>query len=790
MELFLTPASISYIAQTIIFVGIMVYLILKNNGTKANFWLSVTYTLMVAAGLAGFIGVSSLQFQNIGMLAHDILLVIGIALLTQFAYNFSSTKSTGEKQAKVILWVNSLLSLVAIGLGVLFFGEFIGAPVFDLIPILVQVLLVLEITFLFVFFVFLTIKFSTEESEKSWLHKFFHTQNRSAIAAQGFGVSTFVLWVFWLGSIVLSVYGFKTVAFFIFTLATTWTFSFFVIVLVDQTTRQASFFFKFILLILLTTFTGVSAASWLTAPAQTANFLAMFSMPNLRTIEFEQDNAVFNITSNEINFIEDIGEEISFVSSNVSTPQNLPNPFPFSGKNWDTIQIHQKGFIAFNEDPIQSQNLSLPGNRIPSIATLYIKDFNPSEESKVFFNVVENQAIITWFLVSDESDDPIYFNTQLILDPKGSFHITFSDVQINRNYDPYIPKEMQMVSGFFLGENDKSPTRIQFNNLAPITSVNWKGVYQDYYIDFRSHLHWAISMQFLAMLIVSILMIIVYPIFIQNSLVKPIQALRNSISKLLHGEFPEPLEPKFSDDLGQASYEFNHMMRAFHEKQLGNEKRVKDVEDKLALRNLEIKHTLERLADEIDNKNKLKQNLDFYIQQNKKLQITDELGCNNRSQLLGELEDEMKRSKRYNTPLSFVILDPDYLRMINETYGFSTGNEVLQSLVNTLLEKMRDTDIVGRVSGEEFGIIMPQTGGKEAVIGANRIRTLIGEKPVETSKGKIRLSVSMGVVEIRKEGVSSVDLVLHQASLALEEAKRTGRNQTILYQSSLEKKSK
>ena len=135
-----------------------------------------------------------------------------------------------------------------------------------------------------------------------------------------------------------------------------------------------------------------------------------------------------------------------------------------------------------------------------------------------------------------------------------------------------------------------------------------------------------------------------------------------------------------------------------------------------------------------------------------------------------------------------VILDPDYLRMINETYGFSTGSEVLQSLLKLLIENIRDTDIVGRISGEEFAIIMPQTAGNEAVIGADRIRNLIGAKPVETSKGQVRLSVSMGLVEFPKECVRSIDLILHQASIALETAKRIGRNQTILYTSSLEKK--
>ncbi len=790
MELFLTPASISYIAQTIIFVGIMVYLILKNNGTKANFWLGATYTIMVAAGLAGFIGVSSLQYQNDGMFVHDLLLVFSIALLTQFAYNFTSVKSIGEKQAKVILWFNTLLSLVAIVLGVLFLMDYFDQFLLDLIPIIIQIFLVLEITLLMILFVFLTIKYSNSDSSKSRLHRFFHPQNRSAIASQGFSISILVLWIFWLASLVLSVYGFPTISFFIFTLATTWALAFFVIVLVDQTTRQASFFFKFILLILLTTFTGISAASWLTAPAQTANFLAIFSMPKLMTIEFEQENAVFEISTSEFEFIEDIGEEIIFTSSNFSVPQKLEANFPFSGKNWDFVQVHQKGFIAFNEDPVDSRHLSLPGNSTPIIASLYIQDFTPSDKSKVFFNTIDEKTVITWFLASEEPDNSIYFNTQMVLNPEGSFKITFNDIQINRNYDPYIPKEMQIVSGFFLGENDKFPTRVKFDNLSPFTSVNWKGVYQDYYIDFRNHLHWSISMQFVAMLIVAILMMIIYPIFIQNNLVKPIQALRNNISKVVLGETPEPLEPRFSDDLGQTSYEFNHLVRSFNDKQLGNEKRIKEVEDKLYLRNIEIKHTLERFADEIENKNNLKQKLDFYIQQNKKLQLTDEFGCYNRTQLLNELENEMKRAKRYNNPLSFVILDPDYLRMINETYGHSTGNEVLKTLVQILLDNMRDTDIVGRISGEEFGIIMPQTAGKEALIGANRIRNLIGERPVETSKGKVRLSVSMGVVEVQKEGVPSIDLVLHQASVALDSAKHQGRNQSVLYTSTLENKSK
>jgi diguanylate cyclase (GGDEF)-like protein len=724
------------------------------------------------------------------MLLHFTLLVVGIALITQFAYSFSTIKSIGVKQVKFILWFNTFLSLAAIILSVGFLLNYFDSLLHDLIPTIVQIFLVLEITFLMIFFIFLTIKLAGLETDKSWISRFFRPRGRLAIAAQGFAITTLILWVGWLVSLLLYVYEFKTISFFIFTLVTTWTLTFFVISLINQTVRKASFFFKFILLILLTTFTGISAGSWLTAPAQTANFLAMFSMPNLRSIQFDQDNAVFEITNSEFEFMENIGDEVIFPADNKTISQELDTTFPFSGKNWNSIQINQKGFIAFSENQIDLSHLSLPGNPNPIIATLYIQDFNPSEESKVFFNSIDDRAIITWFLASEESENNTYINTQLVLNPEGSFTITFNDIRVNRFYDPYIPQEMQQVSGFFLGENDKFPTRVKFSTQLPFTSVNWKGVYQDYYLDFRNHLHWSISMQFIAMLIVAVLMIVIYPIFIQYSLVKPIQALRNGFSQVLHGDLSNPIEPRYSDDLGQATYEFNQMARTLNDKNTGYEKRIAEVEGKLDGRSVELKQTLDKLADEIENRKTLKQNLDLYIQQNQKLQITDEFGCNNRAQIINMLEDEIKRSKRYNTPLSIAVLNPDYLRMINETYGFSTGNEVLISLVKTLLNNMRDTDIVGRISGEEFAIIMPQTGGNEAVIGANRIRNLIGTKPVETKKGLVRLSVSFGVVEIQKEGVPSVDLILHQANVALEAAKKQGRNQTVLFSSSLEKKSK
>ncbi len=789
MELFLTPASISYITQTIIFLGITVYLILKNNGTKANFWLSSAYSIMVAAGLAGFIGVSSLQVQAEGMLIHDTLLVLGLALLTQFAYNFSTIKSVGGKQAKLILWFNNLLTILAILFSINYLFRFFDFVYFEYTSLFVKIFLFLEITWLMVFFVSLTTRLSTDESKKSWLSRFMHPEGRLAIAARGFGYSIIALWIFWAASIVLSLYGQSNLAMFIFTLVTTWSLTFFIIALVDQTIRKASFYFKFILIILLTTFTGISASTWITAPANTANYLAMFSFPNLRTIQFEQNNAVYDITNEKYDFDENLGDKVVFQDGELSAIQDLEFTFPFAGINWKTIQINKTGSVIFNKDQVDIDNFSLTRNKYPLITTLYVQDLVPSENSSVFVKSTYDKMVITWFVTSDEAQNNISINTQLVLLPDGSFKISYNDVHVNVTYNPYIPTTLNQVSGFFLGSNDQYPTRLNFSTQLPITSINWKGVYQDFYIDFRNHLHWSISIQFIAMLMVTGLMLLLYPFLINSSLVKPIQVIRTAIANVTKGEYTNLKEPHYSDDLGQTTFEFNQMARILDEKQQNDEQKLMNMEEKLTIRTIELKQTVDRLANEINNRKKLRNNLDKVIQQNRILEVMDELGCFNRSQVITLLEHEMNRAKRYNSSLSFVVVDPDYLRMINETYGFATGNEVLKWLIDLLNINLRETDILGRIGGEEFSIIMPETTGKDALVAVDRIRKLIGERPVETSKGHVRLSASMGVVEVTIDGFASADLVIHKANLALESAKSQGRNKVVRYNSKMEKES-
>jgi diguanylate cyclase (GGDEF)-like protein len=248
------------------------------------------------------------------------------------------------------------------------------------------------------------------------------------------------------------------------------------------------------------------------------------------------------------------------------------------------------------------------------------------------------------------------------------------------------------------------------------------------------------------------------------------------------------LEPRYSDELGQTVYELNKMI-AFLDAQKEKDKvTIVELEDKLIQRTGDLKQSIEKLAKEMELRKRLSQQLEKCTSQARKLAITDDLlGCFNRAHIIDVLEEEIKRSRRYSSPLSIVTIDPDYLRMINETYGTLTGDEVLKSLTATIQDILRETDTMGRIGGEEFAIIMPQTSGAEALVGANRIRNIIGGQLMETSKGPIRISASMGVVEMPTEGTVSVDVLLQRADQALEEAKRLGRNQAILWVQALDK---
>ena len=133
-----------------------------------------------------------------------------------------------------------------------------------------------------------------------------------------------------------------------------------------------------------------------------------------------------------------------------------------------------------------------------------------------------------------------------------------------------------------------------------------------------------------------------------------------------------------------------------------------------------------------------------------------------------------------NTPISFMMLDIDHFKKINDTYGHDCGDEVIKIVSKILLEETREYDIVGRLGGEEFGIILPQTTLQDAYSIAERIRERVATLNVTYKEYTIPVSISIGVSERDNESVTLNALVI-QGDECLYRAKSEGRNRVIAY---------
>ncbi|WP_372999967.1 bacteriohemerythrin [Sulfurimonas sp.] len=140
---------------------------------------------------------------------------------------------------------------------------------------------------------------------------------------------------------------------------------------------------------------------------------------------------------------------------------------------------------------------------------------------------------------------------------------------------------------------------------------------------------------------------------------------------------------------------------------------------------------------------------------------------------------ELERSKRYKSDLSFLMLDIDHFKIINDTYGHAIGDDILKHFSSICLDMARSLDIVARIGGEEFIIMLPETTSEGAYIFAERFREKIYSCEVELEGQVIKYSVSIGIAVLDKD--KEVKEILQKADKALYKAKESGRNCTIVY---------
>jgi len=154
-------------------------------------------------------------------------------------------------------------------------------------------------------------------------------------------------------------------------------------------------------------------------------------------------------------------------------------------------------------------------------------------------------------------------------------------------------------------------------------------------------------------------------------------------------------------------------------------------------------------------------------------------GLGNRGATLAELQSRFELSRRHGRPISVIMCDLDHFKQINDQHGHGAGDIVLSGFGERVRQNLRGTDLAGRIGGEEFLLVLPETEVEGALLLAERLRVSLSDTPHALPSGPLRVTCSLGVAQRNQED-RDAGALLGRTDEALYEAKRQGRNRVVV----------
>jgi diguanylate cyclase (GGDEF)-like protein len=263
-------------------------------------------------------------------------------------------------------------------------------------------------------------------------------------------------------------------------------------------------------------------------------------------------------------------------------------------------------------------------------------------------------------------------------------------------------------------------------------------------------------------------------VVIASVILRPIRSLSETTSKILAGDLGARAELNTGDEFGQLARTFNAMAGELQQYTTNLERRVVDRTAEVEAKNdlLEIMNT--RLNDAVEELDRLAR--------------TDPLtGLFNRRAFSERLDFELRRSARTEYPIGFVLIDIDNFKAINDKHGHPTGDSVLKRVADVLVENLRTTDIICRFGGEEFAVLLLDTGRQDSIAVASKLRESIASEAFTNEDGIVlkRLTISLGVA-LCPEDAQDAATLLSRTDRALYRAKADGRDQVVVWSAELD----
>jgi diguanylate cyclase (GGDEF)-like protein len=208
------------------------------------------------------------------------------------------------------------------------------------------------------------------------------------------------------------------------------------------------------------------------------------------------------------------------------------------------------------------------------------------------------------------------------------------------------------------------------------------------------------------------------------------------------------------------------------------ERSHEDLLEELRQLNLELERRVQQRTSELEEANHQLQQQNLMLQ---KLALTDPLtSLPNRRAIDQLVRAELRRRSRYPNPLAIGLIDVDHFKQVNSSYLLPGGDQVLIGLAKTFVASLRTVDTVGRIGGEEFMVVAPETDEAGAAILAERVRLAVETSRYQYKKAAISVTVSVGFSVADANTVIEYDHLKHAAAIALQEAKQLGRNRAVV----------
>jgi diguanylate cyclase (GGDEF)-like protein len=155
----------------------------------------------------------------------------------------------------------------------------------------------------------------------------------------------------------------------------------------------------------------------------------------------------------------------------------------------------------------------------------------------------------------------------------------------------------------------------------------------------------------------------------------------------------------------------------------------------------------------------------------------------NRNRIFEFLDNELKRTERYGNSTGVIMIDIDHFKRINDRFGHLIGDKVLVEVANRLKKAIRPYDKIGRYGGDEFLVILPKCGDRDAKAVAERLYNSVSRQKIETDAGSLKINISIGCVSNEKFMDASKMQLIQASDNALLSAKKKGRDRIILAES-------